>query len=141
MKVQQTQVTLVASVWEGQPWYSAYAVRFPWWIPLSNELFLTTFESVVMSFQPKLDIWPICRKFLLVRIFQTQLGISSWPLGELSLTRPMICASKMAMLVHFKGLRSNFWTHENFLAGLYREGYQLSSSDLLFFQCMTKWMM
>ena len=57
VKAQQAQVTLVAPIWKGQPWYPVLLEmlwNFPWWIFLSNDLFLMTSESVVMNFQPQL---------------------------------------------------------------------------------------
>ena len=72
VKAQQAQVILVAPVWKGQPWYPVLLEMlrdFPRWIPLSHDLFLMTSESVVMSFQPQLAVWPISGKSLLVRTF------------------------------------------------------------------------
>ena len=87
VKAQGAQMTLVAPVWKNQPWYPVLLEMlwdFPRWIPLSNDLFLMISKAMVMSFQPQLVVWPICGKSLLVRTFQTRLGISFWPLGEQS---------------------------------------------------------
>ena len=111
VKAQQAQVTLVAPVWKGQPWYPVLLEMlwdFPRWIPLSNDLFLMTSGSVVMSFQPQLAVWPICGKSLLVRTFQTRLGISSWPLGEASQTRLTIPISKNGYAGALQGVQIPF---------------------------------
>ena len=137
VKAQQAQVTLVAPVWKGQPWYPVLLEMlwdFPRWIPLSNDLFLMTSGSVVMSFQPQLAVWPICGKSLLVRTFQTRLGISSWPLGEASQTRLTIPISKNGYAGALQGVQIPFSGPvsevANFLAELHREGYQSSSLNV-----------
>lgn len=111
VKAQQAQVVLVAPVWMGQPWYPVLLEMlwdYPRWIPPSQDLFLMTSNSVVMSFQPQLAVWPISGKSLLTKTFQAQLGISSWPPGGPSLTRPMIPTSRNGYAGALQGVQIPF---------------------------------
>ena len=96
VKAQQAQVTLVAPVWRGQSWYPVLLEMlwdYPRWIPPSQDPFLMTSNLVAMSFQPQAAVWPISGRSLLVKTFQAQLGISCWPPGGPSPTRPTIPTS------------------------------------------------
>ena len=96
VKAQQAQVTLVAPVWRGQSWYPVLLEMlwdYPRWIPPSQDPFLMTSNSVAMSFQPQPAVWTISGRSLLVKTFQAQLGISCWPPGGPSPSRPTIPTS------------------------------------------------
>ena len=118
VKAQQARVILVAPIWKGQPWYPVLLEMlwdFPRWIPLSQDLFLMTSETVAMSYRPQLAVWPISRENLPVKTFQAELGISCWLPGEQT-------ESNKTYDSHFKkwlcwcsackGFRSRFWTCE-----------------------------
>ena len=70
--------------------------------------FLMTSNSVAMSFQPQLAVWPISGRSLLVKTFQAQLGISSWSPGGPSPTRPTIPTSINGYAGALQGVRIPF---------------------------------
>ena len=134
VKAQQARVILVAPVWRGQPWYPVLLEMlwdFPRWIPRSHDLFLRTSESVVMSFQPQLAVWPISGESLLVKTFQTGLGISSWRTKSNktydSHFKKWLCWCSARGSDPVSGPVSEV---ANFLADLHGEGYQSSSLNV-----------
>ena len=152
-KGQQARVILVAPVWKDQPWHPVLLEKlwdFPQWIPLFQNLFLMTSETVAMSYQPQLAVWPISGENLPVKTFQAKLGISSWLLGEQSSTRLMIPISMASWRTksnktcdsHFKKwlcwcsargsdpISGPVSEVANVLADLHEEGYQSSSLNV-----------
>ena len=88
-----------------------------------------------MSFQPQLAMWPISEENLLVKTFQAELGISSWPPGGSSPTRHTIPISKngYAGMCSARGsdpISGPVSEVANFLADLHEEGYQSSSLNV-----------
>ena len=111
VKAQRAQVILVAPVWKGQPWYPVLLEMlwdFPRWVPLCQDLFLMTSETVAMSYQPQLAVWPISGENLPVKTFQAKLGISSWLPGEQSPTRLTIPISKNGYAGALQGVQIPF---------------------------------
>ena len=60
------------------------------------------------EFSAQLAVWPISGKSLLTKTFQAQLGISSWPPGGPSLTRPMIPTSRNGYAGALQGVQIPF---------------------------------
>ena len=131
-RVQQQEITqvLIAPVWKSQPWYPTLLellVDFPLCLPQRRDLIMPTHPQCMPVMTPQLAAWHISGDATKTKQLQSRARSCFSPLGDKSHHGPMTHSLGSGWTGVVGGIPILFQHLVNFLAHLFKEGYQYHS--------------